>query len=157
MERILVPDPAYELWVLIHQVDRAIYKARDVEIRSLGISPLQSGILFLLKFADRPVPLNEIATWLVREPHTISELITRMEKQGLVKRVKQRGNNQTLGATLTSKGKEIYLAQVERRNVIESILSILSSEEVECLKTCLHKLRERALDQMVTRSDLPFP
>ena len=156
MDRNVSPDQDYQLWALLHQVDRAIYKARENEVRPMGISPMQAGIMYILDASDKPVPFNELARWLFREPHTVSELITRMEKQGLVKRIKSRGKKNTIGAVLTKKGQEVLRKQNEARRVLRRIVSTLSVEEIESLKSCLEKLREKALDELTVRPELPF-
>jgi len=57
LETTAIPGSDYQLWALIHQVDRATYKVRENEVKSLGISPMQAGIMFILSQSEKPVPL----------------------------------------------------------------------------------------------------
>ena len=126
-------------------------------MKNLGISPMQAGILYILSASDKPMPLNEIAAWVFREPPTVTEIITRMENQKLVKRIRARGKKNTVGVIVTQKGKEILRRQDEQRQAVEDIMTVLTKDETENLKVCLMKLREKALSHLITKPELPFP
>ena len=81
-------DKDYELWVLFHQTCDAMARARVAELRESGISRIQAAALFVIKTLKVPATPAEISRWLFREPHTVSGLLDRMQKQGLVRKVK---------------------------------------------------------------------
>ena len=148
----------YEIWGLLGQVSDAMYKARENELTPFGLSVVQVGVMYvvrLLKKNGTPATPSEISRWVFREPHTISALLKRMEKQGLVKLVKKRRGRRQVLVELTDKGEEFYRRQVEERAVIPRILEALSPEERQQFRVFLEKLRQRSLEELVVK--LPFP
>lgn len=145
-----------ELWTLLNQAQHAAIRASETELRQLGVPQMHAEVLMIVKSEDRPVTPAEISRSLFREPHTISGLLTRMEKQGLVKRVRDLQRKNMVRIAITDKGDRAYrkLAEV---SAIHSIMSSLSSREQEDLKDTLLKLRRRALEELRMRQPLPYP
>ena len=159
IEKVVIPDEAYELWTLVHHVERYFLKAREHELRPLGISTMQAAILVIVNADNKPTPIGEIARLLVREPHTISEAIARMEKLKLVKRVKPKGKKTTIGVTVAEKGQEV-LAQLSQiyynGDVTNQIVSVLSDEERQFLRSVLEKLLTQAFDLSEPKLEWPI-
>jgi DNA-binding MarR family transcriptional regulator len=78
----------------------------EVEIAKVGLTPDQLGILWICRDAPRPLNLTEIARVLFRSKATISELLTRMEKEGLIEKVHIRREPRSVRIKLTAKGEE---------------------------------------------------
>jgi len=74
----------HELAVLLAQARGAMLKARRKELTRYHISPRQSAVLFYIRaIGDKATPA-EISRGLFRESNSISEILGRMEKQGLL-------------------------------------------------------------------------
>jgi len=95
--------------------------------------------------------VGEIARWTLREPHSVSELLSRMEKEGLVRKVKELGKKSGVRVVLTEKGREAYYKSTARESIYET-MSSLSEEERQQLRSCLRKLRYKALTQLAVVS-----
>ena len=149
-------DPEYELWVLLHQACDAMIRAREDELRKIGISRMQAAVLFIIKAIEGPATPAEISRWLFREPHTVFGLLKRMEKQGLVRRTKNLERRNMIRVTITEKGEKAYRRSRDMK-VIRTILSGLSPEQRKNLKPYLETLRERALKELGVKYQLPFP
>jgi DNA-binding MarR family transcriptional regulator len=156
METKIATDRDYELWVLLNQACFAIGRIRDDELRQFGITRMQAAILFILKAIKPPATPAEIARWLFREPHTVSGLLDRMEKRGLVRMAKNLRRKNLIRVTITEKGEEAYRRSREVKT-IHSSLSCLSSEEHDELRAYLERVRNRALEEIRVRPKLPFP
>ena len=154
MKDQLAADRDFNLWVLLHQVSDIIFKAREKELSQYGVTTMQAGVLFVIEAVGGKATPGEISRWLLREPHTISSLLTRMERGGLVS--KSIGKRRTLGVTLTAKGRQAF-SQSMKRESIREILSCLSEEEHRQLGSSLEKLRDRALQKLTTVMEVPFP
>ena len=155
MNKQLYEDPIYKLWVLLHQTRDVLHKVREREVDKYGITAVQSAILFIISANKGSVTPSLISNWLLREPHTISSIIGRMEKQGLVEKTRKIGANVELIITLTEKGRQIY----EKTSNIESIremLSCLPEKEREQLHSSLKKLRDKGLSQLLLQK-ITFP
>lgn len=151
----LPKDQDYELWVLLAQTREAMYKARQKELIKYELSPRQSAVLFAIQAIGDGATLTDIARLLFRELHSTSELLTRMEKEGLIEKIKDTKKGSRIRITLTKKGKEAY-KQSTKRESIREIMSCLSEEERQQLWSSLKKIRDRAL-QIGTVRELPFP
>jgi DNA-binding MarR family transcriptional regulator len=146
-----------ELWALLSQASNAMSRVADSELSQVGISMMQAAVLVFVKNAKEPVIPAHISRWLFREPHTVSQLLMRMEKQGLVKRTKDLDRKNQVRITLTEKGEKAFQKQSEMRG-IGKILSILSPEECNKLGASLRKLRDEAIKELDARPrQLPFP
>ena len=156
METNIASDRDYELWVLLHQACDAVGKVRDDEMRQFGITRMQAAILFILKVVEAPATPAEIARWLIREPHTVSGLLDRMEKRGLVRITKDPARKHLLRIVITEKGEKAYQRSRELKTIHAS-LSCLSQEEHDDLRAYLKRVRNRALEEFRVTPKLPYP
>ena len=69
-----------------------------------------------------------------------------MEKQGLVRKVKDLDRKNLVRVVLTEKGREAYYHSTKRES-IHQIMSFLSEEERQQLRHCLQTLRDKAREQ----------
>ena len=142
-------DPALVTWLLLARTWAAMYKAEERKIAKVGLTPEQVEVLRLAR--DYPIPLTpaEISRSLFRESQTIAGLVSRMEREGLVKRVPKRKGRPFTEVKLTAKGEELRPGGIEAAtSLIARIMSCLSAEEHEQLQKLLRKLRQNALEEL---------
>jgi len=156
METNVATDGDFKLWVLLRQTCHAIITASGNELRQIGISSRQAAVLSIVKAITVPATPAEISRWLFRQPHTVSGLLNRMEKQGLVRKVNDLERKNMIRIVLTEKGEQAY-QRSRGVKVIDKILSCLSPEERDSLRTYLETLRNKALGEIGNRYQLPFP
>ena len=142
-----------DLWVLLDQTRDAISRAREMELSQYKITRVQASVLFMLLTQNKKIALSDISKWILREPHSISSLISRMERNGLVQKVREPDDDR-IHVILTEKGRQIY-SQVTWRS-IEMVFSSLSREEKLALKSSLKKLRSKARSLMGLDYKPPF-
>ena len=141
------PMKDWYLWMLLIRTHDTMQKARENELKQCDLSLAESGVLFIVDtIKDRATPA-EIARWSFRTPHSISELLTRMVKDGLVKKVKDLDRQNWVRIVMTEKGRQAY-DQSSRRESIRKIMSILSDEEHEQLSQLLEKIWGVALSEL---------
>jgi len=137
-------DANYGLWTLLLRTRQLMYKARERELHKCGISPLSSGVLLtVLRLGEEATP-SRISRDLFLEPHSISEHLKRMEKEGLVRRVKDLERKNLVRVELTPKGVKSYNESCARES-IDTMMSVLTSREQMELWRILSKLRGAAL------------
>lgn len=160
METNVTTDRDYELWLLCHQFHDVMVRIREEELRrQAGISRMQAAVLFIVKSIKGPATPAEISRWMFREPHTVSGLLNRMEKQGLVKKVKDLERKNLIRVVITDKGEEAYRRSREMK-AVRSIMSSLSEEKKDNLRRYLETLRNKALEEfreLTVVPQLPFP
>lgn len=140
-------DDDYNLIALINQTSHAFSLARTRELSKYGLSMMRSAVLLVLQVRDNNATPTEISQWLLREPHTISALLDRMEKDGLIRRYRDMHKKNTVRVAMTQKGRWAYDKSLERETFHE-VMSVLSSEEREQLRTAMAKLWLRALQEV---------
>lgn len=137
-------EEARRLTVLLGQVNSALYRARQEELRPLAIPMMHSAVLWVLKAAGDTVTPAEISRKLFRRHQTILELLSRMERQGYI--TVQRGPRKggPVKVAMTEKGKEAVDLAWEKEKVVAEILSALSEEERNTFSAYLERIRDRA-------------
>ena len=157
MQPFASSDPKYQLWALLAQTRRALLNVRQRELKPYGISAKKSALIRAVEtMTDRTATPAEISRWLFREPHTVSELVTRMERQGLVSRTKDPGSKKLVRVSITEKGHE-FCNQSKNLGSIRRILSCLSEEEQQQLRSYLFRLRDEAMKELGIKYKLPYP
>ena len=156
MKNGLFRDQDYNLWVLLHQVRGLIFRARETELNQYGITTMQAAVLFVLEALGGKSTPTEISKWLIREPNSVSSILVRMEKEGLLSKAKDLEKKSQVNVELTEKGRRAY-SQSEKRESIREIMSCLSKEERRQLRSLLEKLREKALQSSTPVRKINFP
>lgn len=153
----LSPEEEQEVWRLLNQVRDVMIRLRDREVRHLGITSMQGGVLWVVKSLQKTgtaATPAEISRWLFRQPPTILALLKRMEKLGLVTCTGNAEGRRQVLVELTDKGRQTYLAYVRKREAIPRVIGALSLEERRQLKSSLARLRQKAGEELA--SMLPY-
>ena len=149
-------DEEYSLWVLLSQAADATAKARQKELDRYGISTVEAAVLFTIQAIGDTATPAEISRWLLRESHTVSELLSRMEKDGLVSKTKDLDRKNLVRVTITEKGREAY-DHSTKWNSVRRLMSSLSEGERRQLRSYLERVRDRALKELRRDYTPPFP
>jgi DNA-binding MarR family transcriptional regulator len=156
MKTIIPKDQDFDLWILLFQARDALHRARNKELRKYGISGIEAGALFYIKtIGDNATPVK-LSKWLLREQHTVSTLLSRMEKKGLIKKVKDPIRNKGWLIILTDKGEQAY-SQSAKREIFHAAMSPLTKSERIKFESYLRKVRNKAVMLEVTEPDIPYP
>ena len=135
------------LWIMLHQARDAIFKLREKELNKFGISTPKAEILFTIETIGYRATPTEISRHLLREFHSVSSILSRMEKQGLVKKVNDLNRKNLVRVSLTDKGRQVYHEAVNREAILK-VLSCLSETEAQQLASSLKKLRDEAIKNL---------
>ena len=142
-------DPYKRAWLLLRQTYTLVLKCEDRTFSEYKLTTEQHTVLMAIKHIDAPVRVTDIARWLDRSVNSVSMIIDRMVKAGLVRRVRDRKDRRTVCLTITSKAEKAYvLATVAGWGLIQEILSPLSDEDKLTLIRLLEMLRDKAYDYL---------
>jgi len=83
-------DEFPDLYFLFARARYAVFRDREKELQRCGLSPEQAQVLFVAQALGNKSTPAEIARILIRQPHTVSVIINRMENKGLIKKVKDK-------------------------------------------------------------------
>ncbi len=155
MSNQLTNEHFHNLYVLLGKTNEMIRKVRQNELNQYDIKIRQSAVLLAIKVIEaigEDVTYTKISKLLLREPHTISRILTRMEKEGLVQKSRSPLNKNGFTVTLSEKGEQVY-EQAEKRKSIREMMSCLSVEEFQQLYSALEKLLYEATSIYNKRRD----
>jgi DNA-binding MarR family transcriptional regulator len=144
----------YEFWILMTQVVEGLMKVNENELRPLGISPIQLGVMYVVSAAKEPLTGSEIARRLVRRPQSVHQVLDRMEKQGMVRRIRNTAGKKEVPIELTEKGEELFI-KAGKIHIIPEILGQLSSQERKLVRTILEKLRTATYERLAPQPSFP--
>ena len=134
----------YDFWILLGRTYRLIAQAEAKELGEYDISREQNYILFIIHtLGDRATP-SEISKHTYRKQNSVTELLNRMETNGLVVKTRKLVKKSRINVRLSKKGLATY-HKTSKIESINKIVSTLSRDELETLSSCLKKLKDSAV------------
>jgi DNA-binding MarR family transcriptional regulator len=143
----MVTDRSFELYKWLERTSNLAFKVRGKELGQYGISAMHAAVLDTIQEIGREATPAEIARRLVREPHTISNLVIRMEKQGLVRKVNDLGRKNLVRVVMTPKGRDAY-AKISKRVSTQKLMSGISDEEFQKMMQLFQKIQAKAYESL---------
>jgi MarR family transcriptional regulator, organic hydroperoxide resistance regulator len=148
-------DEDQDLWLLLTHTRYAVFRAREKELQRYGVSPEQMSLLFVVQALGNKATPAALARHIIRQPHTVSALVDRMSKRGLVKKVKDLDRKNLVRVVMTEKGKRTYELST-KRGPIHRIMSTLDADEKTEFRNSLVKLLAKARKEIgLDRDELP--
>jgi DNA-binding MarR family transcriptional regulator len=144
---------SFDLWVLLDRTHFAVARSRLLELAQYHLTKEQAQILYAIIPLGGSASMTQIASFTMRQHHSVSTLVNRMAKAGLVKKVKA-PNNRGFRVNITPKGQEQYL-KVTRKS-IEMLFTSLSGTDKRNFAACLYQLHNKARDLLGMDHTLPF-
>jgi MarR family 2-MHQ and catechol resistance regulon transcriptional repressor len=129
------------LWLLLRRIGDTLMRCQDLLFSKYGLTTEQWGLLTAIK-SRGPLRPSDLASILERTPNSMSMLIDRMVKAGLVKRTRDRKDRRVVTVTLTSKGEtDIQPAVIAGWEFIHEALSPLSDDEQRDLANMIETVK----------------
>jgi len=136
-------------WILLRQTYNLVSKCEDQVFSEHELTTEQHAVLMAIKHISGPVRITDIARWLDRSVNSVSMIIDRMVKAGLVRRARDRKDRRTVFVSMTSQAEKAYVpATVVGWGLIQEILSPLSDEDKRTLIRLLETLRDKTYDYL---------
>ena len=154
MDKITFLDEYYRLWLLLAQTRSAVFKARHKKFGRY-LHPNQAAALVVIWAFDGQVTPAKLSRHLFLEPHTVSELIIRMEKKGLVTKSRDENKGNIVRISIKEKGRELCYQAVQE-DFIRRIISSLSEEQRKQLWSSLYVLMGEALKELGMEGEIPL-
>jgi DNA-binding MarR family transcriptional regulator len=98
-------NTAVRLWLLLSRVGDEFDRSLDLVFSKYDLSNEQTRLLAVIK-SRGPMRPVDIASLLERAPNSMSMLVDRMVKTGLVRRTMDRKDRRSVFVSLTNKGNE---------------------------------------------------
>jgi DNA-binding MarR family transcriptional regulator len=148
LEQVPVPvvDPSFVSYLTIRQAMNALSRLQERYVVDQPASELQAYVCSMLRRADRPLRMGDIARFLCVEPQAITALVKRMEAKGLVQRVQSTDDRREVLLEVTEAGRELSLrALLLTQTVRRQAFATLSLEEHVQLAKVMITIRNLAL------------
>jgi len=159
-----IKTPAAELpvnrylatWILLKRVNDALIKVRNRELRQYDINLEYKATLHAVRrLGERATP-GEIARLRCRRPHTISQVLKNMEKEGLVTKHPDTTRKNVIRITLTREGEKLS-PKTLGTDTVGKIFSSLSPKEKLRLQMYLGVLYSEAVNKFAGDFKVMFP
>jgi len=113
----------------------------DDALDANGLSRAKLGVLMVLAGESDPLPLGQLAERLTCVKSNITQLVDRLEADGLVERLRDAGDRRSTRAAITEEGRRRYATGMEVKLALEQeLLHRLSPDEQDMLGAALAKL-----------------
>ena len=143
------------LWFLMHREYRLLVNCEDQIYGKKGLTMEQFSVLAAVKYIGHPARPSDIAKWLGRSGNTVSMIIDRMVKAGLVKRTRDRIDRRVVNVTTTSKAENSFkLAIPASWEFIQKIMLPLSQADRQALARLLETIRYETLSYLNPGQDM---
>ncbi len=135
----------YQFWHQFKRTYKLMQNVRQKEFRKLGISVIESAVINVVGSSNEGVTPAEISRQLIEQPHSISQLLKRMESKGLITRTNNLSRRNMIRVELTQKGREIFIAD-RKLNPLDPLISVLSDSEKAIVISFLKKIEGKAIE-----------
>jgi DNA-binding MarR family transcriptional regulator len=143
------------LWFLIHRDYALLRSCEDQMYGEKGLTMEQYATLVAIKYLNDPVRPTDVARWIGRRTNSVSMMIDRMVKTGLVRRVRSTSDRRVVRLIITSKA-ENALKPATRAGwqFIQKIMSPLSDEDRHTFARLLETLRYQTMNYLNPGEDI---
>lgn len=141
--------PVLRAWALYHQTYNLLYRCEEVMFSKVGLTPQKYMVLMAIRLIEEPVTVSDVAQWLDRNTNSVSLIVDRMKKDGLVARTRSLGDRRTVRLSLTQKGKEkLDEANIPGWDLVQEMMSPLSEKDLNTFAGLLETIREKAFEYL---------
>jgi DNA-binding MarR family transcriptional regulator len=152
-----IVEKEYDLWILLSRVYHLIAMLRKLELSKYNILPVQSYILFIIKALGNETTPSNVSEYVYQQRSSISDILNRMVKQGLIKKTNKTGGNKRVIVTLTAKG-EKALNLSKNREYLHKVMSSLTDGKKQQLESAMEILRDAAINELaITQKTIMRP
>ena len=131
-------------WTGLVRSGQNLLQSVETALKDKGLPPpTWYDVLWELEKArPRGLRLNDLGTRILLDKYNVTRLVTRLEKEGLVRRMNCPGDGRGIVALITPKGSRLRkrMWPVYSRAVREELFSKLSRSEIASLRTLLSRI-----------------
>lgn len=141
------------LGYLVHEVAKLMKRRFEIEARAHGITLPQWRALAQIALRDS-VTQVALAQAMDADPMTLSGVLDRLEKRGLIDRYSDPSDNRAKMARLTEAGAEVYKSAREvGATMYLNALADISSEDAAIAESVLRRMRDKLLGEEAEAED----
>jgi DNA-binding MarR family transcriptional regulator len=140
---------------MVYQTYTWFKNCSDQILKEQGLTTEQYILLVTIKYLDAPVRITDVARWLERSPNSVSMIVDRMVKAGLVRRVRDRSDRRIVNVFITSKGENaLKPTNTAVREFVQQIMSPLSYEDRHTFASLFKMINYKLLEYLNPGADI---
>ncbi len=147
-------DPYMTTWVRLRQAAEAAMRAMEIELGKRQTTLAQTDVLLILSMSKVPLSPGEISSYVFREKHSVSALLSRMQRAGYVRKVRSKKDQRVVKIQIQPKGKELLdrALPVILGYARDILVARFSDKEIKQFDKYLKGLRDVALQELGTEA-----
>jgi DNA-binding MarR family transcriptional regulator len=143
------------LWRTLYQAYTRFKNGMDQVLSEYGLTMEQYLVLTTIKYHDAPMRITDVAHWLERSTNSVTMIVDRMVKAGLLRRVRDRRDRRTVNVFLTSKAENaLKTANPAAWEFMQQGMSPLSYKDKGSLASLLKTLNCKLLEHLNPGADI---
>jgi len=136
-------QPSIDAYVVLRRAADAVARYVESELGEWGMTTAQYGVLLHLSRGE-PLSLTDLSGRIFRSNSTLTSLIDRMERDGLVNRAAHANDRRVTTVELTARGGELLSEiRAHHRPFLADMMACLSPEELPLLSELLGKIEQK--------------
>lgn len=143
------------LWRTVYQTYTRFKNGMDQVLSEYGLTMEQYLVLATIKYHDPPMRITDVAGWLERSTNSVTMIVDRMVKAGLLRRVRDRRDRRTVNVFLTSKAETVLkAANPAAWEYMQQGMSPLSYKDRDAMASLLRTLNYKLLEYLNPGADV---
>jgi DNA-binding MarR family transcriptional regulator len=143
------------LWRRLHQTYARYKNGMDQVLSEHGLTMEQYLVLVTVKYSDSPMRITDVAHVLERSTNSVTMIVDRMVKAGLLRRVRDRSDRRTVNVFLTSKAEDtLKTANPAAWEFMQDGMSPLSHKDKDVFASLLTTLNRKLLQYLNPGADV---
>jgi DNA-binding MarR family transcriptional regulator len=143
------------LWRTVYQTYTRFKNGMDQVLAEHGLTMEQYLVLVTAKYFDGPMRITDVAHWLERSTNSVTMIVDRMVKAGLLRRVRDRRDRRTVNVFLTSKAESILKpANPAAWEFMQHGMSLLSYKDKDAFASLLKTINYKLLEYLSPGADV---
>jgi DNA-binding MarR family transcriptional regulator len=140
-------------WSLLHDTCFGVIKVAERAFAEAGLTYPQVEVLAILSSREGGVRPSDLADALVVETQSITGLLDRMERSGLIRRVPNPEDRRSVFVEPTDRAREAFdRTRAMRQRLGRDLWGSVSASNLESYRRILGKLRARVMDELLPKS-----
>ena len=140
---------------MIYQTYTRFENCLDGIFRKHGLTMERYLVLLAIKNHGQPVRIVDIARWGERSPNSVTAIVDRMVRTGLLRRVRDRIDRRKVDVSITGKGEELLKpASLAAVSFYQQVMAQLSLENGRTLASLLTAINYKLLECLNPGADI---
>ncbi|MDP2918671.1 MAG: MarR family winged helix-turn-helix transcriptional regulator [Dehalococcoidia bacterium] len=151
----LPQEPRQKVWILFRHTNDLISKYFDDTLtEEKGISYQQFMVLLAMALTGCNATATVLSDQLDRNPNTLSTILDRMQKNGLVKKLRDIPDRRNVRVVMTAKGKARFGEGLKVSvGIIKKLTAAFTDDELETFASLISKLEKATSDEMARQNN----